>query len=913
MRAPRSRAACGLALLVLVLPLSLAAQRGGGPRVATPVPTAAVPGNGNEPYAKEGYILPPEPIARLVNAPRESNFTYTAVSPGARKYLVHIVGDGMPSLDQLGRAHYNLGGFQVDNIANRLRSLNTSSAVGIELYDWASGKTTKIEIPAGARIARTLSWSPDGSAVAFMAEFNASNQIYLADPVTGKSKALTTTSLLATNVTNFEWTADGKSIVAVLVPDARGPEPREAAIATEPLVRINENRLLHTSVYPSLLESPHDKALVEYYSTGQLAIIDVKSRAVRKIGAPGMIRSLDAAPDGKYFRATYLDKPFSYIIPVASFGTTEVIIDGTGKILSQLVKRPMRENQDPADSAGGRGGAAAAGGRGGAAVTDTGRRNLTWHPNDPGMIYFQLAPLAAGQKADSTATAMRRDRIMAWLPPFDSTAASTRQLFETDGRISSVQFSDNGRIMFVSETGGSTNAIYLDEANKSYPVIVAPVSARGGRGAAGRGGAPAAAPAAGRGGRGGAGGAGVLVTRPGSRGAPVVMISADGEHVFRQGGGAAAAGGGGAGAPNVGADTTARPVAKPWVERIDIKSGTIERIYESTSELTETISAPLDDDFSKAVISRESATVPPQSFILDVKTREARQITGNRDLMPDITNAIRKTVLAKRADGHTFKIKVTLPADWKPGTRLPALFWFYPAEFASQEAYDRPAGGAGAAGAAANRFPVYGARTMAFITTVGYALIEPDTPIFAQNGQPPNDHYVDDLRDDLSATIDALDTLGYIDRQKLAIGGHSYGAFSAANAMVHTPFFKAGIAGDGDYNRTLTPTGFQNERRDLWAGRETYLNMSPFLYADHLNGALLMYHSMEDQNVGTAPINSIRMFQALQSLGKTTALFMYPYEDHGPIAKETDLDQWARWVMWLDKYVKGTPKPALTP
>ena len=121
----------------------------------------------------------------------------------------------------------------------------------------------------------------------------------------------------------------------------------------------------------------------------------------------------------------------------------------------------------------------------------------------------------------------------------------------------------------------------------------------------------------------------------------------------------------------------------------------LERIYEGTSDLAETISAPLDDDFSKAIISRESATVPPQSFILDVKTKEAKQITSNKDLMPEITNAIRKTVLAKRADGHTFKIKVTLPQDWKPGTRLPALFWFYPAEFADQAAYDRPAAGGG--------------------------------------------------------------------------------------------------------------------------------------------------------------------------------------------------------------------------
>ena len=183
-----------------------------------------------------------------MNAPRESNFTSAAVSSGARKYPVHIVGDGMPSLDQLGRPHYNLGGFQVDYGANRLRSLNTSSAVGIDLYDWARGVTKKIEVPAGARISRAVSWSPDGNTVAFMVEFDKSNQIYLANPVTGKSKPLTTTGLLATNVTNFEWTADGKSIVAVLVPDARGPEPKAAAVATEPLVRINENRLLHTSV-----------------------------------------------------------------------------------------------------------------------------------------------------------------------------------------------------------------------------------------------------------------------------------------------------------------------------------------------------------------------------------------------------------------------------------------------------------------------------------------------------------------------------------------------------------------------------------------------------------------------------------------------------------------------------------------
>jgi dipeptidyl aminopeptidase/acylaminoacyl peptidase len=205
--------------------------------------------------------------------------------------------------------------------------------------------------------------------------------------------------------------------------------------------------------------------------------------------------------------------------------------------------------------------------------------------------------------------------------------------------------------------------------------------------------------------------------------------------------------------------------------------------------------------------------------------------------------------------------------------------------------------------------PTYAPRAMALITQAGYALVEPDLPIMGDEGVLPNDNYVTDLQRGLEAIVNALVDSGFVDRDKLAIGGHSYGGFSTVNALVHTTLFKAGIAGDGNYNRTLTPNGFQNERRTLWTGRQTYLAMSPFLYADKLTGALLLYHSIEDQNVGTDPINSPKLFHALQGLGKTTAMYMYPYEDHGPVARETVLDQWARWVAWLDKYVKG---PAAT-
>ena len=200
---------------------------------------------------------------------------------------------------------------------------------------------------------------------------------------------------------------------------------------------------------------------------------------------------------------------------------------------------------------------------------------------------------------------------------------------------------------------------------------------------------------------------------------------------------------------------------------------------------------------------------------------------------------------------------------------------------------------------------------------LGYAVVENDSPIVGAAGEM-NNNYVNDLRNNLAATIDELDKRMLVDRTRLAIGGHSYGAFSTVNAMVNTPFFKAGIAGDGAYNRTLTPLGFQTERRDLWQAPNVYLDMSPFLRANQLSGALLMYHGMHDQNVGTDPINSDRLFHALNGLGKTVALYRYPFEDHGPASRETLLDLWSRWAAWLDKYVKNPappnkPAPAASP
>src|SRR6185436_20116742 len=285
---------------------------------------------------------------------------------------------------------------------------------------------------------------------------------------------------------------------------------------------------------------------------------------------------------------------------------------------------------------------------------------------------------------------------------------------------------------------------------------------------------------------------------------------------------------------------------------------------------------------------------------------------NNKDVGPEVSGAqVKRFQVTRPRDGIKFWVDVTLPRDWAPGTKLPGIIWFYPREYTSQSQYDQSKFGTNI-----NKFPEVPSARPASSTKLwvanGYALIEPDCPILGDSGKM-NDNYTRDLRENLDAVIDAVIEAGYVDRNKMGIGGHSYGAFSTVNAMTLVPYFKAGIAGDGMYNRSLTPFGFQSERRTFFDAEPTYLDMSPFFRADKLSGALLLYHSLEDQNVGTAPISSIRMLHALQGLGKTAAMFMYPYEDHSVAMYQTDLDQWARWLAWFDVYVKGAKSQGNAP
>ena len=838
--------------------------------------------NADSILAAEGFVRPPAEVEQAVLAPRWMNVTLRDQSPN-RKYFLKTQSEGLPSMASFAKKHYFLGGLQVDPAANRARSFTTRGSAGFEIIEWETGKTIAVQVPRGATVG-SPEWSPDGTQLAFFAHFDDATHIFVADAATGRSRQVTRTPVLATLVTSFEWLADGRAIATLLLPQNRGAAPVEPAVPTTPKVRLTTPEENRTRTYASLLETPHDMALLEYYTTGQVAVVDVRSRSERRIGTPAMIRAIDPAPEGQYFRVTKMVKPFSYIVPTSQFGTVEELWDASGRVLVEVESRPLRDGAQP-DSAE-------------RAEQETARRNIAWRPDGQGLSYLQLEPAprrgtdedsaaapAQGQRAQGGQQSRRKDRVFQWLPPFDSASATV--IYESETRIGNLRYSDDAKTLFITEGagggrggfgggggGGGGNAggqvheyaVFLDEPAKKYTIARYRSSDFYER-------------------------PGSIMTTRGTRGASVVQMSSDTQHVYLEG-------------TQYFKDYLER-APRQFIDKVEIRTGTKTRVYEAPSDVREAVLATVDDDLRQLIVSRESPTMVADSYLRTVATGDLKKLTANVDYTPELTRAQRKQVTVTRVDGIKFSVEVTLPQDWQPGTRLPALFWFYPREYEGQEEYDRTRRTYDR-----NRFPNVGVRTMDILVKQGYAVVAPDAPIIGESGRM-NDNYVADLRNNLAAVIDELDRQGYIDRARLGIGGHSYGAFSTVNAMVHTPFFKAGIAGDGAYNRTLTPNGFQSERRLFWEGRETYLGMSPFMYANQLNGALLMYHGMADQNVGTHPINSERLFHALDGLGKTASLYMYPYEDHGPATEETILDLWARWTAWLEKYVKnGQPAAA---
>jgi dipeptidyl aminopeptidase/acylaminoacyl peptidase len=346
---------------------------------------------------------------------------------------------------------------------------------------------------------------------------------------------------------------------------------------------------------------------------------------------------------------------------------------------------------------------------------------------------------------------------------------------------------------------------------------------------------------------------------------------------------------------------------RPFLDRLDLATLKTERLWRCDTTSYETVAGLLSDDAKNVLTRKESQTEPPNYMVRTLPGEGARALTSYKDPAPQLANVQKRLIKYKRKDGLDLSATLYLPPGYKAGTHLPMLMWAYPREFTSAASAAQVSG-------SANRFTTVAGPSQLLLLTQGYAILDdPKIPIVGA-GETANDTYVDQLVAGAQAAVDAVVALDVTDRDHIGIGGHSYGAFMTANLLAHSDLFRMGIARSGAYNRTLTPFGFQVETRTFWEVPQLYAQVSPFWYANKINEPVLLIHGEADDNPGTFPIQTERLYMAIKGNGGTARYVTLPYEAHGYAGRETVLHVVAEMLNWSDKYLKhAAPRAAPVP
>lgn len=339
----------------------------------------------------------------------------------------------------------------------------------------------------------------------------------------------------------------------------------------------------------------------------------------------------------------------------------------------------------------------------------------------------------------------------------------------------------------------------------------------------------------------------------------------------------------------------------PFIDEMNLDTQKSNRLYQSNlTDKVESISFALNAKAGEYVVRIESKNEYPNYYIRNIKKRKGlKPLTQFENPFKSIQNVQKEVIKYKRDDGLDLTATLYLPTNYQEGKKYPMVMWAYPREYK-----DKNSAGQSTSNSNEFTYPYYGSPI--YWVTRGYVVLDDASfPIVGEGDEEPNDSFVKQLVANGKAAIDAVDEKGLIDRNKVAVGGHSYGAFMTANLLSHSNLFAAGIARSGAYNRTLTPFGFQSEERSYWEAPEIYYNMSPFMHADTMKTPLLLIHGEADNNSGTYPLQSERYFNALKGLGAPVRLVMLPKESHGYAAKESVMHMLWEQDEWLEKHVKN--------
>ncbi len=488
----------------------------------------------------------------------------------------------------------------------------------------------------------------------------------------------------------------------------------------------------------------------------------------------------------------------------------------------------------------------------------TAPRGIHWRPDQPATVVWAEA-LDGGDLKNKVPF---RDKIMSVAAPFN---AEPVEMAKTEWRYAGISFTEKGiglltetdRVTrhvrtWILEAGAEPRKLWDRRQDAAYENPGSPVARRD----------------SGAGGFGGGGSAG-----------PIVQ---NGDYIYLTGQGASPEG------------------DRPFIDRLNLKTLASERLFRSDSKSYETVVAPLDDSAGMILTRYETPTDPPNYYVRDLAANLRRAVTDFKDPQPQLRGVTHQFVTYQRKDGVKLSATLYLPPGYKPGTRLPIVIWAYPREFGDPDSASQITG-------SPNRFTIVSGYSHLFLLLSGYAILDnPAMPIVGP-GETANDHYVDQLVASAEAAIDKVVEMGVGDRERIGVGGHSYGAFMTANLLAHSRLFRAGFAESGAYNRSLTPFGFQSERRTFWDVPDLYAKMSPFWYANNVKDPILLMHGEADDNSGTFPIQSERFYMALKGQGATVRYVTLPFEAHGYAGRETLLHILAERINWFDKYVKNAP------
>jgi dipeptidyl aminopeptidase/acylaminoacyl peptidase len=790
-----------------------------------------------------GYDLPPQYVLDVLHAPAPPR---PILSPTRASALL-VAWVEYPPMSQVAEPYLKLAGVRVEPRTRRKHDTPGGYGVApcaqtLAVVDVATRRETPIALPPGG-CADGFSWAPDGATFAFRNTSRDAVELWAGDR-DGKTHRIGNVRLNPMLGSSLQWVPDNKTLLVKAVPDGIGPAPAAEAGSEGP--RIQESTgggEFSTYEARDTLRNQADAALFEYYGTSQLAFVDAASGAVTPVGAPAVLSDVALSPDGAHILVTSIRKPYSYAVTYGRFAHDVEVWDRAGKA-TPLAQLPVAEHV-PIHG------------------VPTGPREHAWRPTEPATLVWAEALDGGDWKVSVPA----RDKVAMLSAPFTSNPV---EIARTEQRYDGIDWSERrgaGLLQEYDDNRHWRRTFLIDaEHPEAKPRLIWDLSSE------------------------------ESYADPGQ---PVYRILPNGKWAMRQKGDTIFLSGQGA-----------SPAGdRPFLDSFDLRTGKSRRLFRSSKDAYEYFVSFVSDATDAFLTWRQTPTDPPNlmlrtlaAAVPDAASGEATVVSTATAVthIPDPTPAVRaikkRLVTYKRKDGVELSFTLYTPPGYKEGTRVPAILNAYPLDYASSKT-------AGQISGSEQYFTRL--RDYQLLILSGYALI--DSAAFPIVGDPQKayDTYIEQLVDDAQAAVDKAVELGVVDRDRIGVTGHSHGAMMTANLIAHTDLFRAGVATSGAYNKTLTPFGFQNERRSVWSAQDTYLKVSPYFFANKMRAPLLIIHGADDANPGTTPLQSELLYQAIRGNGGVTRLVMLPHEPHWYSAMESNEQLAYEELRWFDKYVKN--------